>query len=106
MSFLNFSDYKAYDHLVVHCKKDSYDVYIGRPSEWGNPFKIAVASRKDIARIHCLEEYWTHIHAQPDLMRKAVEELQGKILGCWCSPRFCHGHILAKIANREVVEKI
>ena len=23
---------------VVHCKKEEYDVYIGRPSKWGNPF--------------------------------------------------------------------
>ena len=23
---------------VVHCKKAPYDVYIGRPSKWGNPF--------------------------------------------------------------------
>lgn len=25
---------------VVHCKKERYDVYIGRPSKWGNPFEI------------------------------------------------------------------
>lgn len=24
---------------VVHCKKEKHDVYIGRPSKWGNPFK-------------------------------------------------------------------
>jgi len=24
---------------VVHCKKEPYDVYIGRPSKFGNPFK-------------------------------------------------------------------
>ena len=26
--------------FVVHCKKYSYDVYIGRPSKYGNPFEI------------------------------------------------------------------
>lgn len=25
---------------VIHCKKESYDVYIGRPSIWGNPYSI------------------------------------------------------------------
>jgi len=25
---------------VVHCKRAEYDVYIGRPSRWGNPFQI------------------------------------------------------------------
>ena len=23
---------------VVHCNKESYDIYIGRPSKWGNPY--------------------------------------------------------------------
>jgi hypothetical protein len=27
-----------YSKYVVHCKKDKYDVYIVRPSKWGNPF--------------------------------------------------------------------
>jgi hypothetical protein len=26
---------------VVHCKKEKYDIYIGRPSKWGNPFVIS-----------------------------------------------------------------
>ena len=26
--------------LVVHCKKEPYDIYVGRPSKWGNPFRI------------------------------------------------------------------
>jgi hypothetical protein len=25
---------------VVHCKREPYDVYIGRPGPWGNPFRI------------------------------------------------------------------
>ena len=25
---------------VVHCKRARYDVYIGRPSKWGNPYVI------------------------------------------------------------------
>jgi len=25
---------------VVHCKRAVYDVYVGRPSKWGNPFTI------------------------------------------------------------------
>lgn len=39
-----------FDTLVVHCKKAPYDVYIGRPGPWGNPFShqsgtLARASR-------------------------------------------------------------
>ena len=35
-----YKDLKASKNTtkVVHCKKSEYDVYIGRPSMWGNPF--------------------------------------------------------------------
>jgi len=25
---------------IVHWKKEPYDVYIGRPGKWGNPYTI------------------------------------------------------------------
>ncbi len=31
--------------LVVHCKRAPHDVYIGRPSKWGNPGATARARR-------------------------------------------------------------
>ncbi|MDQ5843653.1 MAG: DUF4326 domain-containing protein [Thermoproteota archaeon] len=34
---------------VVHCKVEPFDVYIGRPSKWGNPFKIGKdGSREEV----------------------------------------------------------
>lgn len=38
---------------VVHCKREPYDVYIGRPSKWGNPFVI----EKDGTRKEVIEKY-------------------------------------------------
>ena len=38
---------------VVHCKKEPYDIYIGRPSKWGNPFSIG----KDGTREEVIEKY-------------------------------------------------
>ena len=89
---------------VVHCKKDSYDVYIGRPSKFGNPYShlpnsaapYVVDSREDAVRLY---EEW--IREQPELMEAAKKELKGKTLGCWCSPLACHGDVLIKIANEE-----
>jgi len=26
--------------VIVHCRREQYDVYIGWPSKWGNPFVI------------------------------------------------------------------
>ena len=81
---------------VVHCKKSPYDIYIGRPSKWGNPFEIG----KDGTRKEVIEKYAAWIKTQPDLL-KELHELRGKILGCWCSPSTCHGDVLTKMANAD-----
>lgn len=76
---------------VVHCKKSAYDVYIGRPSKWGNPFVIGKdGSRGDVIRKF---EEWG---AQNGLREAAQRELKGKVLACWCAPQACHGDVLHK----------
>jgi len=80
---------------VVHCKKDKFDVYIGRPSKWGNPFTIGIDGTRD----EVIEKYKVWFLAQPELVA-AVPELKGKVLGCWCKPQHCHGDFLAEQANR------
>lgn len=79
---------------VVHCKKDKYDVYIGRPSKWGNPFEIG----KDGTRSEVIRKYEMWLIHQPKLMAD-LHELKGKTLGCWCSPKQCHGEVLMRLAN-------
>ena len=76
----------------VHCKRDSYDVYIGRPSKWGNPFSIG----KDGTREEVVQKYEKWIKQQPELMEN-LHELKDKVLGCWCSPKLCHGDVLIKL---------
>lgn len=79
---------------VVHCKRAPYDVYIGRPSPWGNPFKIG----RDGDRDEVIAKYRAWIVQQPALMAR-LPELRGKVLGCWCSPDACHGDVLAELVN-------
>ncbi len=83
--------------LVVHCKKSAHDVYIGRPSKWGNPFVLG----KDGNREEVITKYEKWIRTQPELMG-SLHELRGKVLGCWCSPSACHGDVLARLANQQV----
>ena len=83
---------------IVHCKKE-HDVYIGRPSKWGNPFLIG----RDGTRQEVIEKYRNWIKSQPDLM-KALSELRGKVLGCWCSPKPCHGDVLVQLLNKDQKE--
>jgi hypothetical protein len=87
--------------LVVHCKRSSYDVYIGRPSKWGNPFSHKADTRAKFT-VPTIEEaisnYEGWLRQQPELMN-SLGELKGKVLGCWCKPGPCHGDVLAKLAD-------
>lgn len=83
-----------FSSFVVHCKRSEHDVYIGRPSKWGNPFVIG----RDGTRSEVIEKYraWAQ---QKGLDKAARAELRGKRLACWCSPLPCHGDVLAEWAN-------
>ena len=78
--------------LVVH-KSKPHDVFIGRPSKWGNPFSLTYNSRDEAIRKY---EEW--ILTQPDLLA-ALSELKGKTLGCFCKPKNCHGDVLVKLVK-------
>lgn len=86
---------------VVHCKREKFDVYIGRPSKWGNPFKLAKsadAAEDRTLRADLLVKYEAWLRKQSHLMA-SLHELRGKVLGCWCAPRLCHGDVLARLAD-------
>ena len=89
---------------AVHCRKEESDVYIGRPSKWGNPFTHLedVADREGMWLVgtvkEAVEEYRKWIMEQPELL-KDLHELKGKKLGCWCKPGPCHGDVLAELAD-------
>ena len=80
---------------IVHCRKDLYDIYIGRPSKWGNPYKIGGKSTRELV----IEHYRKKIIEDSEFITQIKLELKGKILGCWCAPLACHGDVLAEIAN-------
>jgi hypothetical protein len=85
---------------VVHCKKDQFDIYIGRPGPFGNPFVIG----RDGNRQEVIRKYREWIVNQPDLMDR-IEELRGKVLGCWCSPEPCHGDVLVELLTTRKKHK-
>ncbi len=76
---------------VIHCKKERYDIYIGRGSKWGNPFIMG----KDGDREEVIRKYEIYLLDNKDLMN-SLHELKDKVLGCWCKPKACHGDILIK----------
>lgn len=83
------------------------DVYIGRrmtmggwnlpESKWKNPYSV-----KEYGIEKSLELFETYLRSNKGLMKCIVEELDGRILGCWCVKKGhepCHGKILIKIIN-------
>lgn len=91
--------------LVVHCRRESYQVYVGRPSEWGNPYSHldgTLAEFRVETREQAVACYREWLLAQPELVARVRQELAGKRLGCWCGPRqACHAKVLARLANPE-----
>jgi hypothetical protein len=98
------------DPRIVHCKRDSFDVYIGRlpapegahagsDGRWGNPFKAG----RDGTRQEVIAKYERWLLDQPELMRQ-LPDLRGKILGCWCAPKACHGDVLVRLSNAPIAK--
>jgi hypothetical protein len=95
-------DYVSRMCNVVHCKRAEYDVYIGRPSVWGNPFSHregTLAQFKVDTREQAVAKYEEYLLSSPYLMGR-LKELKGKTLGCWCHPLPCHGDILKKYVDK------
>ena len=83
---------------VVHCKRERYDVYIGRPSKWGNPFAIGEFQGQYRTREQVILAYEQWLKKQTNLLLE-LPALRGKVLGCWCHPKPCHGDVLIRLAN-------
>jgi len=88
---------------VVNVKYTEYDVYIGRPSKWGNPFRLKI----DGTRNSVCDKHWLWLHGviqapqgeKPPSLDDIKRELMGKRLGCFCAPLRCHGDNYVKICE-------
>ncbi len=91
---------------VVHCKKSKYDIYIGRPSKWGNPFTHKANTKAEFilpTREESIEAYKEWItKGEGKHLLNDLHELKGKTLGCWCAPQNCHGNVLADLVNELI----
>lgn len=101
---------------VVHCKYDKYDIYIGRPSKFGNKFSHlpdTLAEFKVATRSEAINKYKKWLLNQPELIEEIKKELKDKVLGCFCRPfegfrgrLLCHGQILASIIDGTKPEDV
>lgn len=106
------------DKRVVYCKgPDHWDVYVGRPTHFGNPWthKFGTAANFIVkSRTIAVDNYEKWLRGQeftdilPDQRSRILKDLpslSGKILACHCNDdKPCHGQILAKLVD-EIKEK-
>jgi hypothetical protein len=75
-------------------------IYVGRPTEWGNPFPAASESQRNSA-CDQFEAYAVARHAREPWW---LLPLKGKHLVCWCKSTptslvRCHAETLLRLAN-------
>ena len=77
---------------VVNLRSEAYDMYIGRGSIFGNPYRIGKDDRQAV-----LAKYKEYFYKRVNIdmvFKNAVLNLKGKVLGCYCKPLACHGDII------------
>ena len=84
----------------VYNKRHTYPadaVYVGRPSDWGNPFRAG----RDGTREEVIAKFESYALAMLKRKPDWLDPLRGKDLVCWCFPKPCHADVLLRLANAE-----
>ncbi len=112
-----FNDGETFNHLIEDAKKSgiksrvidteitkvvnidkgaAHDIYIGRGSDWGNPYAMGFdGDREEVIRKYQYD-------FERNFLKSSKEDalkLKGKILGCHCKPAACHGDVIANYLN-------
>lgn len=85
-------------------------VYVGRPTQWGNPFTFELAApdvvepRVDMAALAAQLVVLTYrawvTREVREFLTIDLEPLRGRDLVCWCPlDRPCHADVLLELAN-------
>ena len=76
-------------------RKPAGAVYVGRPTRWGNPYRV-----DELGRQEAVARYAAHLAADPALAAEARSALAGRDLLCWCPlDEPCHADVLLAVAN-------
>jgi len=82
--------------------KEEHDVYVGRPSKWGNPYTHldkSIAKNKVDTVDKAIEKYEEYLINNKELF-SSLHELKHKKIACWCKTKKCHAYILKKYVDK------
>lgn len=85
--------------------------YVGRPSKWGNRWKVGSNEIADgttisipnnrVAVMMYYAQIKDMIESSPETFKRWLKPLRGKNLCCWCKPdEICHADVLLFFTNR------
>ena len=80
---------------------DSYDVYIGRGTLWGNPYQMGKEGTRDEVIAKFSYDFERRFLKLPEKFDENIEKLRGKTLGCHCKPAACLGDVIANYLNSQ-----
>ena len=73
------------------------NVYVGRPSKYGNKYKLCNYSREEAVSLYKFNTLPLFTCAKLDLLRN-------KQLGCFCYPKLCHANVLVEALDAYAYE--
>ena len=98
---------------VVNLYKESYDIYIGRPGRGvdgylGNPIRTGevcpvcykIHTEKG-STLPCYKVYLGFRVEADESFRTRLLSLKGRVLGCFCKPKACHGDIIVEWLEKQ-----
>ena len=93
-------------------KRLHFDIYIGRKMRWYRyPMPIELSKDSKWANHSPTLQAYEETIRITDRLWNALDELEGKILGCWCVtttktvPLRCHGQVLMKLLKEKQMRK-
>ena len=87
-------------------KMPANTVYVGRPTKYGNNFKIGdkdIMENRPMNADDVVKYFdWSLAYAPDEMLSEWRAELNGKDLACWCNiDDPCHADVLLRLANEK-----
>ena len=89
-------------------RKPAGVVYVGRPTQWGNPYRVGGRAHGALDPATAVAHYRDALLKGELLARDGtalidqLPALRGRDLGCWCDlDKPCHADVLLELANRS-----